>query len=249
MENLNLDWEEFKELCTIWFGPPAQSNSLGDLVLLHHTFTVKQYQKAFQEKLAIASKMVRVDQQVGFFTADLTESLQLEVELLAPSNLARRSSAPTNPFPAPKPSPSQPKLFWLEVEEDEEEAPESAKPVEEEKEPEISLHTIIGLQSTKTMQLGAFVNEQPLLSLIDSRSTHNFISFNTAQQLQLPLQPRPVTSVSVASGDKLPSYGIHKAVMFSIEGHQFEAEFLIIPLAGFDMVLGIKWLQMLGQIL
>ncbi|XP_068657862.1 uncharacterized protein [Aristolochia californica] len=69
MENPNIDWEEFKESCTIQFGPPAQRNPLGDLVLLRQTGTVEQYQKAFQEKLARASKIVRVDQQVGLFTA------------------------------------------------------------------------------------------------------------------------------------------------------------------------------------
>ncbi|XP_068649567.1 uncharacterized protein [Aristolochia californica] len=142
-----------------------------------------------------------------------------------------------------------PKFFWLEVEDEEEEAPDNTEPVEEENEPEISLHAITGLQSTKTMQLCALVNEQPLLSLVDSGSTHNFISFNAAQKLQLPVQPRPAASVSVANGEKLRSYGISKAVLFSIEGHPFEAEFLIIPLVGFDMVLGITWMQALGPIL
>ncbi|XP_068641939.1 uncharacterized mitochondrial protein AtMg00860-like [Aristolochia californica] len=53
----------------------------------------------------------------------------------------------------------------------------------------------------------------------------------------------------MANGGKLPSYGINKAVLFTIQGRLFEAEFFIILLAGFDMVLGIKWLQTLGPIL
>ncbi|XP_068666437.1 uncharacterized protein [Aristolochia californica] len=85
---LELNWHEFKDLCSIWFGHPTQNNPLGDLVLLHQISTVELYQKAFQKKLARASKVVRVDQQISLFTTGLTEALRLEVELLAPTDLA-----------------------------------------------------------------------------------------------------------------------------------------------------------------
>ncbi|XP_068641904.1 uncharacterized protein [Aristolochia californica] len=140
------------------------------------------------------------------------------------------------------------KLFWLELE-DEEEAKNSEVEQLEVEEPTISVHAITGLQSTTTMQGSALVNDQPLLSLVDSASTHNFLSFTAAKYLQLPIQPRPVASVSVANGEKVPSYWVSRAVMFTIDNHHFSAEFFIIPLAGFDMVLGVKWLQTLGSIL
>ncbi|XP_068639396.1 uncharacterized protein [Aristolochia californica] len=139
------------------------------------------------------------------------------------------------------------KLFWLEVK-DEEEAKSSEVEQLEVEEPAISLHTITGLQSTTTMQVCALVNEEPLLSLVDSGSTHNLLSFTAAKFLKLPIQLWPVASVFVANGEKVPSYGINKEVRFTIDNHQFSVEFFIIPLAGFDMVLGVKWLQTLGPI-
>ncbi|XP_068639395.1 uncharacterized protein [Aristolochia californica] len=305
LEHPGIEWDEFKELCTIRFGSPAQSNPLGDL--------------QFQEKLARASKVVRVDQHVSLFTAGLTESLHLEVELLGPTDLTRAmnlaraletkqkfqtrrpiwqggknsSAVPTIAPPwqrntatttstTPKPPPSTTafiwklnrsemeerrskglsyncdeqytfshqckKLFWLEMK-DEEEAKNSEVEQLEVEEPAISLHTITGLQSTTTMQVCAVVNEQPLLSLVDSGSTHNLLSFMAAKFLKLPIQTWPGASISVANGEKVPSYGINKEVRFTINNHQFSVEFFIIPLAGFDMVLGVKWLQTLGPIL
>ncbi|XP_068667724.1 uncharacterized protein [Aristolochia californica] len=88
-DRLMQDWEEFKELSTIRFGPPAHCNPLGDLVLLRQTAPVELYQKQFQEKLATTSRMVRLDQQVNLFTVGLSESLRLEVELHEPADLAR----------------------------------------------------------------------------------------------------------------------------------------------------------------
>ncbi|XP_068662944.1 uncharacterized protein [Aristolochia californica] len=65
----------------------------------------------------------------------------------------------------------------------------------------------------------------------------------------MQINPHLTATVSVANGKKVPSYGISKAVTFSIGSTSFNAEFFVIPMAGFDMVLGIKWLQTLGPIL
>lgn len=53
----------------------------------------------------------------------------------------------------------------------------------------------------------------------------------------------------MANGEKVPSTGICQRVRFSVADNFFVADFYIIPLGGFDFVLGIKWLQTLGPIL
>lgn len=37
-------------------------------------------------------------------------------------------------------------------------------------------------------------------------------------------------------------------VKWSFRGHQFEADFMVIPLGGHDVVLGVQWLSRLGPI-
>ncbi|XP_068639426.1 uncharacterized protein [Aristolochia californica] len=139
------------------------------------------------------------------------------------------------------------RLFWLEVEESYD--PEEMDDSIEEEPPAISLHAITGKKSSKTMQVRAQVPDQELVGLVDSGSTHNVFSLTAAQHLQLQILPHQTATVSVANAEKVPSYGISKAVTFSIGSTLFHAEFFVIPLAGFDMVLGIKWLQTLGPIM
>ncbi|XP_068649023.1 uncharacterized protein [Aristolochia californica] len=136
------------------------------------------------------------------------------------------------------------RLFWLEVDET-----EDSNDIIEEEALAISLHAIIGQKSAKTMQVKAQVLDHKLVGLVDLGSTRNFLSLIAAQHLQLQILPHPTATVSVTNGKKVPSYGINKAVNFSIGSTLFHAELFVIPLAGFDMVLGIKWLKTLGPIL
>ncbi|XP_068662916.1 uncharacterized protein [Aristolochia californica] len=115
--------------------------------------------------------------------------------------------------------------------------------------PEISLHAMTDLYSSNTMQVKAQLHHLHLLALVESGSTHNFISQPTAEQLGLVVQQQTCLSISVANGAKITSVGISPTTHFDIEGHTFIAYFLVIPLFGFDLVLGIKWLQLLGPIL
>ncbi|XP_068649112.1 uncharacterized protein [Aristolochia californica] len=79
--------------------------------------------------------------------------------------------------------------------------------------------------------------------------THDFISEPVAKQLGLQIQQQKGFSVSVANGAKIASVGLHAATPFTIEGDSFKVDLLVIPLAGFDLVLGVKWLKLLGPIL
>ncbi|XP_068666530.1 uncharacterized protein [Aristolochia californica] len=115
--------------------------------------------------------------------------------------------------------------------------------------PTISLHAMTGLCSSNTMQVWAQLHLLQLLALVDSGSTHNFISQPAAEQLGLVIQQKTGLSISVANGAKIASVGISTATPFYIEGHSFIADFLVIRLAEFDLVLGVKWLQMLGPTL
>ncbi|XP_068662897.1 uncharacterized protein [Aristolochia californica] len=115
--------------------------------------------------------------------------------------------------------------------------------------PEISLHAMTGVRSSSTMQVKAQLHHLQLLALVDSGSTHNFISQPAAEQLRLVVQQQTDLSVSVANGAKITSVGKSPATHFDIEGHTFIADFLVIPLSRFNLVLGIKWLQLFGPIL
>ncbi|XP_068666470.1 uncharacterized protein [Aristolochia californica] len=218
-----------------------------------------QYQKKFQEKLSRASKVVRVDQQVSLFTAGLIESLRLEVELLGPTDLScamnwvraleakQRFQSLRPVWPRAKsssqvPIPAQPWRTNTASQPNQ----GAAAPTLTTPKSDPSTPTFICKLNRSEMEAhrakGQEV-EEPAISL------HAITGLQSTTTMQLPIQPRPVASVSVANGEKVPSYGVTKAVVFVSENHHFSAECFIIPLACFDMVLGVKWLQTLGPIL
>lgn len=76
-------------------------------------------------------------------------------------------------------------------------------------EPSISLHAMASVRKSKyiTIKVRARIGTTDLVALLDSGSTHNFISDVAARRAQVPLQPRPGLSVAVANGDRVTSPG------------------------------------------
>ncbi|XP_068651580.1 uncharacterized protein [Aristolochia californica] len=131
--------------------------------------------------------------------------------------------------------------------------PEEGDISEPEEEPAVeeatlSFHAMTGLHSTNTMQVHAHIINLMAVALVDSGSTHNFISQTAAHQLGLRATQLWPLEFSGKWGEAYQYWSMF-SVQFDIEAHPFVTDFLVIPLAGFDLVLGIKWLQQLGPIL
>ncbi|KAL5781802.1 hypothetical protein ACOSP7_006831 [Xanthoceras sorbifolium] len=95
--------------------------------------------------------------------------------------------------------------------------------------------------------MGSF-GHKVVTALIDSRSTHNFICERLAKQIRL----QPITSnmlmVRVASGEKLSSLGKCPQTQLNLQGIPIVADFYLLPLEGYEVVLGTQWLSTLGPI-
>lgn len=88
-----------------------------------------------------------------------------------------------------------------------------------------------------------------LLALLDSGSTHNFISEDAAGWTSLQLRPRGNIKVMMANGERVPCPGVYPATTFTIKGKTFSTDFFMLPQAGYDVVLGTQWLASLGPFL
>jgi hypothetical protein len=118
-----------------------------------------------------------------------------------------------------------------------------------EEDPRVSLHAITGLSSTETMQLEVRLNDHTIDALVDSGSTHSFISVTGACRLHLDPVHKPGLHVGVANGDQVVCTGICRVVHIFIYSEEFVIDLFVIPLEGYDMVLGVQWLRTLGLIL
>jgi hypothetical protein len=139
------------------------------------------------------------------------------------------------------------KLFHLEIHDTDEDDPET----ELQEEPRISLLAIAGVRTRDTMQVEVRFGTVTVTvhALLDSGSTHNFVSTPAAANCGLCFTPRTNINVTVANGDKVPAVGVFRDATFTIAGEAFCADVFVLPLGGYDMVLGTDWLATLGPIL
>ena len=124
------------------------------------------------------------------------------------------------------------------------------KDEEEENEdpPKISFHAITGKETPKTMKVYGQIGRTISMALIDSRSTHNFVSISLAQLLKLQPKRGKEMEVIVASGEKIRNPGKCVQVPLILQGVNFLVDFYILPLEGYGIVLGTQWLRLLGPI-
>jgi len=54
--------------------------------------------------------------------------------------------------------------------------------------------------------------------------------------------------MTVANGERVSCTGVLRCAVFTIEGALFAADLFIMPLAGYDVVLGTQWMTSLGPL-
>ena len=99
------------------------------------------------------------------------------------------------------------------------------------------------------MKVVGSIESVPATVLLDSGSSHNFLSESLAQKIQLQPVKGPTIRVMVASGEKLTSKGKCVSVMVKLWKFFTKADFYILSLEGYDVVMGTQWLRTLGEIM
>ena len=113
----------------------------------------------------------------------------------------------------------------------------------------IFLSAITGIRTEETMQLHVHIGQQAFTTLLDSESTHNFISTGAARRVGLSFSDSAGAHVVIANGDRVACRGLAHDVGVRIRAEDFKVDCYSIPLDCYDMVLGIAWLRTLGPIL
>lgn len=88
-----------------------------------------------------------------------------------------------------------------------------------------------------------------LTALLDTGSTHNFISSSAARRAGLHFQDSKGAHVVVANGDRVACRGLAPDVAVRIGDEFFTVDCYAIPLDCYDVVLGVQYLRTLGPIL
>ena len=140
------------------------------------------------------------------------------------------------------------RLFFLEGVELEDAADAAGDAEHDAEAPCFSLQAVAGVPMAGTMQIAVAIGTASLVALLDSGSTHNFISEEAARRSGLPLRQRPRLTALVANGERVTCAGVIRDAPLLIDGESFPADLYVMPLAGYDVVLGTRWLGELGPI-
>ncbi|KAD3066393.1 hypothetical protein E3N88_34273 [Mikania micrantha] len=113
----------------------------------------------------------------------------------------------------------------------------------------ISYNALSGGFSSSTLRFQGTVKGKSVQVLLDGGSTHCFVQTRVAHYLDFTIESIPPFSVLVGSGEKLPCSGLARQVELLIQDHSFKVDLYVLPLQGWDMVLGVSWLATLGPVL
>ncbi|PKU83144.1 hypothetical protein MA16_Dca007802 [Dendrobium catenatum] len=97
------------------------------------------------------------------------------------------------------------------------------------------------------MKVKGEIADREVVVLIDSGATHNFISTQVVNQLGVKLVDTGCYGVMMGTGKVEKGQGICKGVVLTIQGIQVREDFLPLELGSTNVILGMKWLQTLGE--
>ncbi|KAJ1409923.1 Aspartic peptidase domain superfamily [Sesbania bispinosa] len=99
-------------------------------------------------------------------------------------------------------------VLLLEDEEEGGKEIETDRPFEEENSAvQLSLHSIVGFTSRRSLKAWGKIGRRRVMVLVDCGATHNFISTELVKELNLPITQTPSYSVEVGDGRKIQCQG------------------------------------------
>lgn len=113
----------------------------------------------------------------------------------------------------------------------------------------ITLHSLVGFTSPKTMKLSGTIDGKPVVILVDFGASSNFISTSVAKQIALPLSTCALFGVTLGTRTRVFGDGICKNVKILVQGFEIFDDFFSLELGSLDVILGVQWLEKLGTVM
>jgi len=234
-------------------------------VLLHHPPTwTKACKVARNVERALAAQYSRPNFSAKGCPPQAHNTTQtLKVQKLSPAEMAERRKHGLCYYCDEKYSPGhkckEPKFFQIDAtnySSTEEDPPlEEHEALEEDNqkdnvsdEPVILPHALAGISSPQTLKIRGFIKHRPIVVLIDSGSTHNFIYQKVAEAVHCFVRAVSNFQVQIADGGTMKCEGRCENVKLQMGDYQLKTHMFAIHMGGCDIVLGAEWLRTLGPI-
>lgn len=107
----------------------------------------------------------------------------------------------------------------------------------------LSLNALAGTETGDAMKLRALVQNKVMLMLVDSGSSHTFVSSNFLKKVGIIPLPAPAKVVKVANGDILVSDKYVPQLSWWLPGYTGCTDMRVLDLGAYNCVLGYDWLR------
>jgi hypothetical protein len=107
---------------------------------------------------------------------------------------------------------------------------------------QISIQAARGNVSSNTFTVMVNIGGKQGIALLDTGSTHTFIDLKFSTKIQCTTISNNLETVQVAGGGTLQTGAHVQALDYTIQGETFHNSFKVLPLKGYDLVLGGDWM-------
>lgn len=113
---------------------------------------------------------------------------------------------------------------------------------------ELSLNSVVGLSSPRTMKLRGTIQNEDVVVMIDSGASHNFISNQLVKKLGLVMVETKGYGVIMGTGVAVKGAGVCQDIEIWMQNYSLTTSLLPLKLRNADVILGVQWLETLGDV-
>ena len=111
---------------------------------------------------------------------------------------------------------------------------------------ELSVNSVVGLSSPKTIKLLGEIKGEGVIVMIDPRGTHNFISVEMVWKWGMEVERATSYGVVLGAGLTVKAEGIYRGVELKLLGLTMIEDFFPLELGSSNIIMGLQWLESLG---
>jgi len=108
---------------------------------------------------------------------------------------------------------------------------------------QLSLNAMASTESKDCIKLKTTVKNKTMLTLVDTGSSHSFVSSHFVQLTKLPTIPMDKQKVKLANGEWMTTATMVPNLTWYIQGHTFTSDMIVLDLLPYDAILGYDWLE------
>jgi hypothetical protein len=108
---------------------------------------------------------------------------------------------------------------------------------------QLSLNALTTKDTVSCLKFRARVKDKTMLILLDSGSSHSFVSQQFVDMAKIPLVPIAPKKVHLANGDSITTEFMAANMQWYCQGHTLSSNMIVLDMQPYDAILGYDWLR------